>query len=39
MEYTQNVDLMGEFKLYGMKAAFGGIMGTAIMRNTNRSAA
>ena len=32
MERTQIFDLMGELKLYGMKAAFDEIMATAIKR-------
>ena len=32
MERTQLFDLMGELKLYGMKAAFDEIMATAIKR-------
>jgi hypothetical protein len=32
MERTQIFDLMGELKLYGMKAAFDGIMATAVKR-------
>src|SRR5580704_13802460 len=32
MERTQLFDLMGELKLYGMKAAFDEIMATAVMR-------
>ena len=38
MERTQLFDLMGELKLYGMKAAFDAIMATAIKRQTNPSA-
>ncbi len=32
MERTQLFDLMGELKLYGMKAAFDEIMATAVKR-------
>ncbi|MEY9413584.1 hypothetical protein ABIF69_000026 [Bradyrhizobium japonicum] len=32
MERTQIFDLMGELKLYGMKAAFDEIMATAVKR-------
>jgi hypothetical protein len=32
MERTQLFDLMGEFKLYGMKAAYDEIMATAVKR-------
>ena len=32
MERTQLLDLMGELKLYGMKAAFDEIMATAVKR-------
>jgi hypothetical protein len=32
MEPTRIFDLMGELKLYGMKATFDGIMATAIKR-------
>ena len=32
MERTQRFDLMGELKLYGMKAAFDEIMATAVKR-------
>jgi hypothetical protein len=38
MESTQLFDLMGEFKLYGVKAAFGEIMATAIRRQHEPSA-
>ena len=33
MERTQIFDLMGEIKLYGMKAAFDEIMATAVKRH------
>ena len=36
MERTQLFDLMGELKLYGMKAAFDEIMATAIKRHSGR---
>lgn len=38
MERTQIFDLMGELKLYGMKAAFDEIMATAVKRQPNLSA-
>jgi len=36
MERTQLFDLMGELKLYGMKAAFDEIMATAVKRQVKR---
>jgi hypothetical protein len=38
MERTQIFDLMGELKLYGMKAAFDEIMATASSASTNLNA-
>jgi len=38
MERTQLFDLMGELKLYGMKAAFDEIMATAVKRQHDLSA-
>jgi len=38
MERTQLFDLMGELKLYGMKAAFDEIMATLSNASTNLSA-
>jgi hypothetical protein len=37
MERAQLFDLMGELKLYGMKAAFDEIMATASSASTNPS--
>jgi hypothetical protein len=37
MERTQIFDLMGELKLYGMKAAFDEIMATAVKPPSPRS--
>lgn len=39
MERTQLFDLMGELKLYGMKAAYDEIMATAVALRTEMQAA
>jgi hypothetical protein len=39
MERSQLFDLMGELKLYGMKAAFDEIMATAVKRRPEASSA
>ena len=39
MERSQLFDLMGELKLYGMKAAFDEIMATAVKRRPTRKPA